>query len=255
MNSPANGNDGVDAQTSLQAHVQVSSPDTLKLRTSAFEYTRTLSLSLSRATSRQRHTRVSSSSLILHGLCNLLGSSLILHGLCNFLHNSTHTAHNSITCSQMYQESTNIIQLTVPNESAVTTFQKPKAHASCGTFVMHTWHKRTWDVATVKKLVLICIAKLPFTTRNLTFEQAARLASVAEQGAVAGALLADELVGGGAAGAAGRGRVVGQLAELVLWRVVLVLVVRKVLHECRARACKAHTLTHTTSRYSIAFTA
>ena len=96
---------------------------------------------------------------------------------------------------------------------------------------------------------------LPFTNRNLTFEQATRLASIAEQGAVAGALLADKLVGGGAAGAAGRGRVVGQLAELVLRRIVLVLVVREVLHKCRARACRAQTLTHTTSRYSIAFTA
>ena len=60
---------------------------------------------------------------------------------------------------------------------------------------------------------------------------------VAEQGAVAGALLADELVGGRAAGAAGRGRIVGQLAELAVRRVVLVLVVLEVLHKLGACAC------------------
>lgn len=67
--------------------------------------------------------------------------------------------------------------------------------------------------------------------------QGTRLLGVPQGGSIAGALLADKLLGGRAAGLAGVGRVVGQGAELVIRRVVLVLVVLEVLHERGARAC------------------
>ena len=41
MNLPANGNNSVDAQTSLQAYEQVSGPNSLKVYTSNFKYART----------------------------------------------------------------------------------------------------------------------------------------------------------------------------------------------------------------------
>ena len=96
-----------------------------------------------------------------------------------------------------------------------------------------------------------CIESFPLHQKELNVGRATCLASVAEQGAVAGALLADKLVGGRAAGAAGRGCVVGQLAELVLRRIVLVLVVREVLHKCGARACSTTPLTHTSKSLTI----
>ena len=95
-----------------------------------------------------------------------------------------------------------------------------------------------------------CAAGFHLSQGELWSGRAACLASVAEQGAVTGALLADKLVSRRAAGATGRRRVVGQLAELVIWRIVLVLVVREVLHKRRARACSASHFSHSCMQMS-----